>query len=267
MPDYEAVEAEVKTAEPLSFLCADGEAAEFTVTLKTGESTWRRVIRLFRHSRAIEVENIVDWYEKHKLAKALFDVNVLSRELVCDTSAGFIRRETHRNTSWQQARFEVCHHKWCDMAESGGGVALINEGKYGVGAKNSRVSLSLLRATIRPDPTSDMGEHDFCYVIYPHEGSFLDAGINRKATEYNIPLLFADDFSLPFTVPENLMLQAVKKAEDSDAVIVRLCEQDGKRGQFTLPKPVKTMNLLEEVQQETDAISYHPFEILTFAIS
>ena len=153
------------------------------------------------------------------------------------------------------------------MAESGGGVALINEGKYGVGAKNSRMSLSLLRATIRPDPTSDMGEHDFCYVIYPHEGSFLDAEINRKATEYNIPLLFADDFSLPFTVPEHLMLQAVKKAEDSDAVIVRLCEQDGKRGQFTLPKPVKTMNLLEEVQQETDTISYHPFEILTFAIS
>lgn len=267
LPDYEAVEAEVKTAEPLSFLCADGEAAEFTVTLKTGESTWRRVIRLFRHSRGIEVENIVDWHEKHKLAKALFDVNVLSRELVCDTSAGFIRRETHRNTTWQQARFEVCHHKWCDMAESGGGVALINEGKYGVGAKNSRMSLSLLRATIRPDPTSDMGEHDFCYVIYPHEGSFLDAGINRKATEYNIPLLFADAFSLPFPLPENLMLQAVKKAEDSDAVIVRLCEQDGKRGQFTLPKPVKTMNLLEEVQQETDTISYHPFEILTFAIS
>jgi alpha-mannosidase len=53
-----------------------------------------------------------------------FGMNVLTRELVCDTSAGFIRRETHKNTTWQQARFEVCSHKWCDMSETDGGIAL-----------------------------------------------------------------------------------------------------------------------------------------------
>lgn len=57
------------------------------------------VIRLFRSSPAIEVEHIVDWDEKHKLVKAEFSCNVLSRELICDTSAGYIKRETHTNTS------------------------------------------------------------------------------------------------------------------------------------------------------------------------
>lgn len=66
----------------------------------------------------------------------------------------FVKRDLTKNTSWQQARFEVCHHKWCDMSESGSGIAIINEGKYGVGLEKDEISLSLLRATIRPDITS-----------------------------------------------------------------------------------------------------------------
>ena len=97
-------------------------------------------IRFFRRSRGIEVESNVNWNEKHKLAKAEFDCNILTRKAVCDTSAGYIERETHRNTTWQQARFETCHHKWCDMSESGGGIALINDGKYGVGFLDNSMS-------------------------------------------------------------------------------------------------------------------------------
>ena len=209
----------------------------------------------------------MDWQEDHKLAKAVFDVNVLSRELICDTSAGFICRETHRNTTWQQARFEVCHHKWCDMAESGGGVALINEGKYGVGAKNSRVSLSLLRSTERPDPEADKGTHDFCYLIMPHSGSFLEAQINRRALEYNVPLLAADSFRLSVKLPDALILQAVKLSEDGKKIIFRLSEQDGKRGSVPLEQRMIRMNLLEEPLEEIDVLSYHPFEIITLAVN
>ena len=267
LSDYEAVESTVHVVKPLSFVKADGSCAEFSVTLGVGKSTWARQIRLFRYSCGIEVENLVDWQEDHKLAKAVFDVNVLSRELICDTSAGFICRETHRNTTWQQARFEVCHHKWCDMAESGGGVALINEGKYGVGAKNSRVSLSLLRSTERPDPEADKGTHDFCYLIMPHSGSFLEAQINRRALEYNVPLLAADSFRLPVKLPDALILQAVKLSEDGKKIIFRLSEQDGKRGSVPLEQRMIRMNLLEEPLEEIDILSYHPFEIITLAVN
>ena len=198
------IEECIANPEILKTIEKNSEVVSFACTLATEKSTWKRIIRVFRQSRGIEVENIVDWNEKHVLAKAQFDCNVLTRKAVCDTSAGFTERETHRNTTWQQARFECCHHKWCDMSESGGGIALINDGKYGVGFLDNSMSLSLLRATIRPDVTSDMGEHNFCYKILPHEGSFVEADINRKAHIYNAPLIKADigkiDFNPAFCI-------------------------------------------------------------------
>ena len=134
-------------SEKLSLCELDGECATFKTVLSTDKSTWTMLIRFFRRSRGIEVENIVDWNEKHKLAKAEFSCNVLTRKALCDTSAGFIERDTHKNTTWQQARFETCHHKWADLSETDGGVALINDGKYGIGFDENTMSLSLLRAT------------------------------------------------------------------------------------------------------------------------
>ncbi len=262
LPNYKDRPCELTVEKPLEFVKADGECAEFSATLAAEKSRWQLVIRLFRSSRGIEVENIVDWNEKHKLVKAEFGCNVLSRELVCDTSAGIIRRETHRNTSWQQARFEVCHHKWCDMAEQGGGVALINEGKYGVSAEGGTMALSLLRATIRPDPTSDMGVHDFCYMIYPHAGDAVSAEINKKAFEYNVPLRKAD---IDAVLPDfgELWLQAVKLSENGKYIVVRLCEQNGARGVVKLPEEVAVLNMLEDEIIKTDVINYAPFEIIT----
>lgn len=262
LPDYAEKQCKFPISKPLEYLGADSECAEFSATLATEKSEWKTVIRLFRHSRMIEVENVVDWHEKHKLVKASFDCNILSRELLCDTSAGIIRRETHRNTSWQQARFEVCHHKWCDMAEQGGGVALINEGKYGVSAHDGCMALSLLRSTIRPDPTSDMGKHDFCYVIMPHGGDAVSAEINKAAFEYNIPLRRADiDCDLPDF--GELWLQAVKLSENGKQIVVRLCEQNGARGTVELKKEFSLLNMLEDEIEKTSKIEFSPFEIIT----
>ena len=151
LPNYKDKQIEIKVSEKLSLCELDGECATFKTVLSTDKSTWTMLIRFFRRSRGIEVENIVDWNEKHKLAKAEFSCNVLTRKALCDTSAGFIERDTHKNTTWQQARFETCHHKWADLSETDGGVALINDGKYGIGFDENTMSLSLLRATIRPD--------------------------------------------------------------------------------------------------------------------
>ena len=262
LPNYKDRPCEISIKEPLEFIGSDGECAEFSATLATEKSSWKLIIRFFHRSRGIEVENIVDWNEKHKLVKAEFGCNVLSRELLCDTSAGIIRRETHRNTSWQQARFEVCHHKWCDMAEQGGGVALINSGKYGVSAQDSVMALSLLRATIRPDPTSDMGSHDFCYMIYPHSGDAVSAEINSIAFEYNVPLRKTDvECSLPDFSP--LWLQAVKLSENGKYIVVRLSEQNGGRGVVDLGREAVVLNMIEDEIGRTDRIEYSPFEIIT----
>lgn len=265
LPNYKDRQIAVTVDSPLAVIEQDGESATFRAILKTKKSTWTMLIRLFRQSKGIEVENIVDWHEKHKLAKSEFACNVLTRKALCDTSAGFIERETHRNTTWQQARFETCHHKWCDLAETGAGVALINDGKYGVSFEENVMSLSLLRATIRPDVTSDMGMHHFCYMIVPHKDDAVSAGINNLAFQYNVPLIKCDaQWNLPDFAP--LYLQAAKKAEDGSMTVIRLSEQNGCRGTIKLDKKVKILNMLEEIECETDVIEFKPFEMITLGV-
>lgn len=265
LPNYKDKQIDITVSKPLSLFEKDNECASFIAELKTEKSTWTMIIRLFRRSRGIEVENVVFWNEKHKLAKAEFGCNVLSRKALCDTSAGFIERDTHKNTSWQQARFETCHHKWCDMSETDGGIALINDGKYGVGFDNHVISLSLLRATIRPDVTSDVGKHNFCYMIMPHASDAVHAEINNIAFQYNIPLVKADVQYSGGTF-EPLYMQAVKTSEDGSMTVIRLSEQNGRRGKLNLDEKVKLLNMLEEVECETNVIEYKPFEILTIGI-
>ena len=265
LPNYKDKQIALKVKTPLHLVEKDGECATFEAVLATEKSQWTMLIRLFRRSRGIEVENIVNWQEKHKLAKAQFSCNVLTRKALCDTSAGYIERETHRNTTWQQARFECCHHKWCDLSEAGGGIAIINDGKYGASFEENTIGLSLLRATIRPDVTSDMGMHSFSYMIVPHENDAVTAGINKLALEYNVPLIKADcEWTLPTFEP--LYLQAAKLSEDGTMTVVRLSEQDGKRGRIALGRKVRLLNMLEEVTGETDVIEYSPFEIVTIGI-
>ena len=265
LPNYKDKQIDIDVAKPLSLCEQDGESATFKAVLKTERSSWTMLIRLFRRSRGIEVENIVDWNEKHKLAKAEFSCNVLSRKAFCDTSAGYIERDTHKNTSWQKARFEVCHHKWADLSETDGGIALINDGKYGIGFDENKMSLSLLRATIRPDITSDVGVHNFCYMIMPHSKNAVDAGINNIAFQYNVPLIKADvHYDSETFAP--LYMQAMKMAEDGSMTVIRLSEQDGRRGRIKLSRRVKLLNMLEDVQGETDVIEYKPFEIITIGV-
>lgn len=265
LPNYKDKQIEIQTVKPLTLLESDGECASFKTELKTEKSEWTMIVRLFKRSRGIEVENIVDWNEKHKLAKAEFSCNVLTRKALCDTSAGFIERDTHKNTTWQQARFEACHHKWADLSQTDGGVALINDCKYGIGLDENTMSLSLLRATIRPDVTSDMGKHNFCYMIYPHSDNAVTAQVNKIALEYNIPLVKAD-VECNFDTFEPLYLQAMKTSQDGSMTVIRLSEQDGASGKIKLDKNVKLLNMLEDVIGETDVIEYKPFEIITIGV-
>ncbi len=266
LPNYKDKQVPVEVESPLALRNVDGECAEFETTLKIENATWKMTVKLFRQSRGIEAEHDVDWTNiKHRLVKAEFGCNILSRKALCDTSAGYIERETHRNTTWQQARFECCHHKWCDISEADAGIAIINEGKYGAGFEKNVISLSLLRATIRPDVASDMGQHNFCYMILPHDGDAVAAKVNCMALQYNVPLRRADcQWSLPLFEP--LFLQSAKKSEDGKITVIRLSEQDGRRGRIKLPYKVKLLNMLEEEIGEANEINYEPFEIITLGM-
>ena len=266
LPTYREKPLPIETEEPIRLKASDGGTLTLECVLNTEKSRWAREIRFFENANQIEVTNRVSWNETHVLAKAEFSCAVCAPYALCDTSAGFVTRETNRNTTWQQARYEVCQHKWCDLSETDSGVAIINDGKYGVGLWDNVISLSLLRAPCRPDPVADRGEHEFSYLIVPHSGSAVEAQINRRALMYNTPLL---PVSLPsFRLPEapSMHVQAIKRGEDGNLLVVRLSEQDGKRGVLRFPCPVKVLNLLEDEQGETTDAAYKPFEILTIGI-
>lgn len=287
LPNYKDREDKFELLQSLALEESGEIFISFIVKHKTKNSLWKQTIRFFKNNPRIEFENEVDWNETNRMAKAEFNFNILTRYAKCDTSAGAITRETHRNTTWQQSRFEVCHHKWADLSESGFGVALINDGKYGISFEENSMGLTLLRSTIRPDVYSDKGLHNFTYALLPHKGSPEDGGINEAAWQFNVPItVFSSDAANDTTwmnlAPGNLHLQAVKRAECDErerTFIVRFAELHGKRGKgvykfFTGINQAFKVNLLEDEEEQKGFIvedgvlyfDYKPYEILSFKI-
>src|SRR5207237_5562493 len=143
-------------------------------------------------------------------------------------------RPSHYATSHDLARFEVPGHRFADRSEHGFGVALLTDCKYGYSTYANEMRISLLRGTTVPDPEADLGEHRFAYAVMPHAGGWRDAGVVAEAARFETPLRWAPG-SAPagswFAVDDpNLVLDTVKPAEDSDALVLRLYEAHGARG-------------------------------------
>jgi len=135
----------------------------------------------------IDFETKVFWQEKWRLLKVEFDTVVDTPRVRCEVQYGHIWRNTHRNLMQDRAMFEICAHKWISLEEEGGGIALLNDCKYGHDVEGGRMRLSLLRSPIAPDPKADQGMHYFTYSILPFVGSFGNSGVIRSAYELNSP--------------------------------------------------------------------------------
>jgi alpha-mannosidase len=252
--------------------------------------TWRnsRIVqtyRLWTGSARLDVETSVDWHERQVLLKARFPLAVRSHEATFETMYGAVRRPTHRNTSWDAAKFEGSGHRFADLSEPGFGVALLNNGKYGHGAHDNVLTLSLLRGPLYPDPLADEGEHHFTYSLFPHTGDWTASTVVQEAFALNSPLIplpiaaasVASSQGLVETEGIPLALGALKRAETGDAVILRLYEPHGRRGTATLRfrhtiATAERVNLLEEpiagdplaIQgNNVLTLSVRPFEVMT----
>ena len=246
-------------------------------------SSIRQEMVLYRDCARIDFCTRVDWREEHKLLKTAFYTDVRAVKAAYDIQFGYIERPTHRNTSWDQAKFEVCGHKWADLSESGYGVSLLNDSKYGYNIEGSAVKLSLLRSPKAPDPQADMGEHTFTYALYPHAGSITACGTVEEAEKLNLPVtVFADakpaqEKKLVRLAGKSVKIDAVKEAEAADGIIVRLHEYRGARTSVQLSSDYRIddaniVNLLEETMEpctfvgedgQKITLSFRPFEIKT----
>src|SRR4030095_2727698 len=139
-------------------------------------------------SPRLDVRTVVDWHEHRKLLRVLFPTSIRAQEAAYGIQFGHIRRPTHQDDSWARAKFEVCAHRWMDLSESGGGLAILNDGKYGHSCRAGVMGLSLLRSTKFPDRDADMGEHQFTYSLMPHGGDWRSAGVEAEAEALNRPM-------------------------------------------------------------------------------
>ncbi len=269
----ELVSAELTEAGPLA------AAVEFKWRYAKSVITQRMTV--YTGSRRIDFRTHIDWQEHQQLLKVAFPVDVRSTEATYDIQFGNVKRPTHWNTSWDWARFETVGHQWADLSERGYGVSLMNDCKYGYDIKDNVLRLSLLKSAINPDPDADIGEHDFVYALFPHEGDWYAGGTVQEAWSLNNPLTSYEGapvkgaFSLFRLSASNVMVDAVKKAEDGDQLVLRVHEFAGVRSTVELGSDLHIVSLQECDLMErpigaalsSDAeFVLKPYEIKTFIV-
>ncbi|CAG8450748.1 8086_t:CDS:10, partial [Ambispora leptoticha] len=207
-------------------------------TKLTKTSSLTQIISLSAISARIDFETEIDWDENRQFLKVEFPVDINRDVATYETQFGFIQRPTHYNTTWDAAKFEVCGHKFADLSEYGYGVALLNDSKYGYSIHNNIIRLSLLRSPKAPDAHCDIGHHVFKYALLPHANSFLGSNVVREAYQFNVPLIVRSTSReisasiepksyFKIDDAENVILDTIKRAEDSDEIVLRLFEAYG----------------------------------------
>ena len=266
---------EVVRAEPLR--------AEVAFERRVGEaSRLRQVVRLDAGSPRLEFHTEVDWHESHVLLKALFPLDVHAAAATYEMPFGWASRPTHYTTSFDRARYEVPGHRWADLSEHGFGAALLTDSKYGYSCLGGDLRVSLLRAPKDPDPEADMGAHRFAYALLPHAGDWREGGVHDEALRFWAPLRWAASAPVEGTFASvdapGLVLDTVKRAEGSDALVLRLYELWGGRGTARLRvaarfASARLANALEddggelEVEDGAIVVPFRPHQVLTVKLA
>ncbi|MCC6677533.1 MAG: alpha-mannosidase [Phycisphaerales bacterium] len=287
------------TRADVRILSAGPARADVEIAMPVGESS--RLTQIFRldvGSPRLDIITRVGWHESRRLLRALFPTDVVSDHATYGTQLGHIRRPTHRNTSWDMGRFEVCAHRFADLSEPGFGLALLADCKYGYSAHDSTLGLSLLRSPKWPDPDADMGDHEFTYALMPHDGDWRAAGVDAEGEALAAPMRARpveprpgklnrwSPFRISTDGPVGIAVDAFKPAHDDDRLILRLHEHHGGRGTAHIdwnipPRAVAATDLLEQptdlrglehrsdlrAGQPRTSVPLRPFQIVTLAIS
>jgi alpha-mannosidase len=260
--------------------------------LAIGDSEIEQIVTLEVGSTRLDFDTRVRWRERHRMLRVAFPIAVRAESATFDIQYGFIRRPTHRNTLWDQARFESVAHRYVDLSEATHGVALLNDCKYGHKVLDNVIDLALLRSPTYPDPDADRGDHRFTYRLYPHEGDLEGSDVIERAAELNMGILSFPGYAVPdkqgavdldilappvWVEGDGLSMETLKRAERDDSLIVRIVETRGRASKGTLQATpnryaICETNLLEWEDGPVEAVrgpiqvTLLPFEIRTYRL-
>jgi alpha-mannosidase len=288
---YDVPPTTIDRADSVELIEANTPRPAICVTSHFQDSKFIQTITL--QGDIVDIDNDIDWHESHVLLKAAFPLAVSSNFATYEIPFGTIQRATTRNNSWERAQFEVPAQRWADLSGPGSdgkvyGLSVLNKDKYGYDAVGNLLRLTLLRSPKWPDPNADMGHQHFHYALYPHAGTWQDALTVRHGYEYDYSLQAVVTTAHPGALPaahsfisvspDNVVLTAVKKAEDAKGLIFRIYEWAGKdaTAEFHVPAGAASAtvtNLMEQPQGAPLAIAgdvvqvpIHPYEILTLRV-
>ena len=296
--DYDAWNIDPGTLDVPPMVIDDADSVEISeaqtptpgirVTRHWQSSKFVQTLSLAPAANQVDVDNQIDWHESHILLKVAMPLAASSKFATYEIPYGTIDRPTTRNNSWEKAQFEVPAQRWADLGDGKHGLSLINDSKFGYDAVGNLLRLTLLRSPKWPDPDADMGHHHFHYALYPHAGTWKDAMTVRHGWEYNYPLTAVVTTAHPGSLPaehsfasasaENVVLTAVKKAEDAKGLIFRAYEWAGKDStvEFHVPPGATgatVTNMMEtpegsplSVTGDVVSVPIHPYEILTIRV-
>jgi alpha-mannosidase len=222
-------------------------------------SAFRLLTTVHADSPRIDVRLEADWLERgssvdgHPMLRALIELAAAPRRMFCDVPFGIVARAPGR---------EVPAQRWVDLPARGGGLAVLNDSKYGHSLHGATLRLGLLRAFVHPDELPDVGRHVVRWALRPHVGTWLAAGIPREGFGFNVPLC-----AVQARVQEGdpapsrsflrvggdpwFVVTGIKRAEDGDGWIVRGYDASGRGADVAIEadRPIERaagVDLLEE---------------------
>ncbi len=244
-----------------------------------GTSALIQDFTLYRELDGIEVRATVDWHERHAALKLRFPANIEFVAATYEIPYGHIERETDGEEEPGQS--------WLDISgvarETGQpyGLSILNDGKYSFDVLGKDLGLTVLRSPIYahhgprvPEPDGlfsylDQGIQRFTYTILPHEGGWREAGTVRRAAELNArPIALLETYhdgegrlpqrgSFAAVDAENIVIGALKRAEDGEAIIVRCHETAGRSCAAAIDLPLWGRRI---------EARFRPCEIKTFRV-
>jgi alpha-mannosidase len=207
-----------------------GSAFVQTISLSAGDA-----------GKRVEIKNAIDWNTKESNLKATFPLVASNQMATYNWDIG-----TTERPSAVPKKFEVPSHQWVDLTDMTGefGATILTDCKNGSDKPNDHtIRLTLIRTPgtrggYADQGTQDIGHHEFVYGIAGHVGGWRQGQTDWQAQRLNAPLIafeaskhagaLGQEFSLLKVSNPRIRVLALKKAELSDEVIVRLVELDGK---------------------------------------
>jgi alpha-mannosidase len=243
--DQEQAEPKAYVSGPAKISVVENGSARVAVEVsrETAGSRFVQTIRLSAGDagKRVEFGNVIDWNTRESNLKVTFPLTASNRLATYNWDIGTIDRPTA-----EPKKFEVPSHQWIDLTDMSGvfGATILTDCKNGSDKPNDNtIRLTLIRTPGTrggyPDQgTQDIGHHEFIYGIAGHAGDWRQAGSDWQGQRLNDPLIAFQTYqhagalgrqlSLLKISSPRIRLLALKKAEHSDEIIVRLVELDGR---------------------------------------